>query len=753
MNASKLKKLGSIPSINERKMITSELYQRINPAEYDRMKTIYVYCTKSSIAQNIFKIGETTIGGDQRIRQQDGTPCWEPLIKLDEWDAEGKKDTAFHKFIESKGLLEARMDKPREWYIVPGGLDEIKTLWNDFTKGISRVSNFTMLPEQLEAVEKLSAYFLKGGERALLDAIMRYGKTHVCYQIAKRIQAKNVLVLTYKPAVRKSWEDELNDHVAFAGMDFHAVENGFSGNGVYFSSMQGMLSNDKTESKRREWIYSQKWDLVIFDEEHYGSRSMNSMNIRERLEGVAKHWLFVSGTPYQARLGNEFADEQVFQWSYIDEQREKLGWSGPGPNPRVHLPKISFHTYNFSDKIKCSNKKLYSDEEQFRMGKLFAANDNNEFENPGSVDELIEMFAGTHSDSRKDQVSPWHSKKINSRELDHTFWLMPPSVNSCVAMEKHLKKNTFFKDFDIIIVAGGEDVTTLNNLNSRIKRSKKSITLSVGRFTTGVTVPEWGATFFLDDGRSPMGYFQAAFRAKSPRKEVDPNFGTTIGWKQECYVIDLNPHRTLEMVYTVAALSRDRGQENIADSISEFIACAPIYCYGEIKPVEINANDVLNVAITSKNFVDRFTSVSMIDVDAASDEIISCLLDVDPLKAAGLVKLITNANIVKGKIKEAKDKSKRAAVDKETKNTLDMLRKKAQAVMQRIPTYLYITDLEETSCQDIVKHGDNQFFLEEVGVSIKQFSLMLTSRFLDEEMLDNCIIGFNQLEKTIKKIV
>jgi hypothetical protein len=716
----------------------------------NRMK-MYVYTTESARAKSVYKIGQTTQEADIRIEQQDGTACWEQLVKLDEWDSGDKTDKQFHKFLKRQGYCEAREDKAREWFIIQGGLSQIKEQWNSFIHGVKRENSFKMRPEQEECCNKAVGYFESHGDRFLMDAKPRFGKTFTAYQIARRLNAKRVLILTYKPVVDASWQEDVENHIDFKDWNFHRVENGDVGAGIYFSSMQGILSDDRLETVQRDWIYDSRsrWDMVVFDEEHYGSRSARSMAVRKRLELVTERWLFLSGTPFQARLGGEFSDKQTYTWSYTDEQHAKRKWTGPN-NPYDPLPDMSFHTYHFSDKIKCANDDLYAEDEQFHMSKLFAATEDG-FVNPGAVSDFLDMIGGTNIGYRQVQVSPWHSHKIDRQMLNHSLWILPASVFACKAMEEMLEKHTFFANFKVINSAGGTGVTRLDHLRPQIATNQRTVTLSAGRFTTGITVPEWGAVFFLDDGKSPTSYYQSAFRCQSPWKMCKDELGRMTRQKQQCYIVDFNPHRLLEMVYITQASARDRAHEDISTAITNYLACAPIYRYGEITSTQIDVNDVLQVAISEKNFIDRFSSAYGIDPGAVSTEVLSALAGIDPTKSGDFRKTVTDANVPKGKVKEGRN-SKTAQKEKEEKQTLKLLRERAQTFLKCLPSYLFVTELEETSCQDIVKRGEPETFQEETGISIELFADMLHSRFLDESHLDNCIIGFNQLEKEVARL-
>jgi hypothetical protein len=675
---------------------------------------------------------------------------WQLLCK---WNIGQHRDHNVHPLLKKRGLVfdPDNTDNTEEVAFnmsIEDAVDLVGQCVNELLHGVSRRASYAMRPEQAACRDKAVAYFQGGGDRFLVDAKMRFGKTHVSYQIARGIEAQRVLILTYKPAVEDSWREDLEGHVDFARWEFRLVEEGDQGPGVYFSSMQGIISDERSEAERRRWLYEQDWDLVVFDEEHYGSRSDRAMAIRKELEPRTKRWLFLSGTPFQARLSGEFSNDQVFTWSYIDEQRAKKSWTGPS-NPYAPLPDMSFHTYDFSDLVKASNGKLYSKDEQFRMDKLFAATEKS-FKNPGAVGEFLDLVGGTSMEARQNQVSPWHSCKIDKDMLDHTLWILP-SVAACEAMADQLRSHRKFRDFAVINVAGDNE-THLSAVRNTIACKEKTITLSCGRFTTGVTVPPWGAVFFLADGRSPMGYYQAAFRCQSPWKMAVDAGGNVLQWKEKCYVIDFSPHRLLEMVYVSQAAARDKEREDISQSIASYLECAPIYRYGEVRPVELAAEDVLKVAIKPHNLVDRFAASFSIDIGKADPDIISALMGVAPAYAQSIHKVVTDTGVERGKVKEATARAQHRKQEKEAKRKQAYLRERAQSVLRSLPSYLFVTEQDERSYLDIFLRGDHGVFKEETGVTIDQFRHMIETGFLDRDHLDNCIISFNMLKKSIPKM-
>jgi len=288
------------------------------------MNTIYVYSTKTYIKNNWLKVGQTSHSDSvTRIEQQDGTSNPEPLIPLYECQS-NYTDKHIHAQLIKNGLFQTREDKRREWFTCT--LDDVKKAINELETGIQRVGNFSMRDEQRQCRDQAVKYFNNGGTKFLMDAKMRFGKTFTSYQIMKSLKAKRVLILTYKTAVAASWAEDLENHVDFDGYTFNKIEDGENGDGVYFSSMQGIMAGDRIDSDKRKWINGIEWDLIIFDEEHYGSRSENAIKIKKALKNIDTKWLNLSGTPFQARLGNEYEDDATFQWTYTDEQKAKRNW-------------------------------------------------------------------------------------------------------------------------------------------------------------------------------------------------------------------------------------------------------------------------------------------------------------------------------------------------------------------------------------------------------------------------------------------
>ncbi len=717
--------------------------------------TLYVVAAESNIREGIVEyanVGMTS--GDrtpeERLRDGDyarkaGGGRWAVLAKFDIGE---HSDHAVHGLLRRAGfVLNPRSTSNTEEVLfgrtVADAVDVVARCVNELLSGVSRPDSYGMRHEQADCVEKATAYLEEGGTRFLLDAKMRFGKTHVTYQIAKRLRAERVLIASYKVAVEDSWRSDLERHVDFEGQTFRRVSEGDCGAGVYFTSMQGVLADERAEESKREWIYTAEWDLLVLDEEHYGMRSDNAKDI---FAGVkAKRTLNLSGTPFQARLSGEFSDEQTFVWTYTDEQTRKREWSEPGTNPYAILPEMRFLCYEHGDLIR-RKAGSYGEDEQFRVSKLLAVGSEG-FVNENAVLTLLDLLADG-GDEDESRTSPWHSQHVrgHSNMLDHTFWMLP-SVASCAALKSLMAGHRFFGSFDVIDASGG-NVTRIEDVKAAIElavaKKRRTIVLSCGRFTEGVTVRQWGAVFFLDETASPAKYFQAAFRCQSPWTEAGKI------QKSACFVVDLNPHRTLEMVYVQGELN-SRSERGIAEDVRQFLRCAPVFFHGSNGIMQKDAESVLQAGVERRSPIDRIGSVAAIDRLAnLSEDAVRTLMGIDPAKAAALTKVITDADIARGKVKEtAANKGK---LEKAVLAEVSKLQERIQTMLRRIPSYLWVTESDEQSCRDIAERGDAILFEEETGMPLVIFRGMLDARVLDEAYLDSCIISFNLLESKIEPL-
>ena len=467
-----------------------------------------------------------------------------------------------------------------------------------------------MRPEQKEAVEITSRHFKESFDKDekphfLWNAKMRFGKTFSAYQLAKLMGFKKIMVLTYKPAVSNEWKRDLMTHVDFEGWQFYTKEDDIeeydlTGSICWFASFQDALGRNKdgTLKTRFKKAVDITWDCIILDEYHFGAHNENSKKqfhpdfvesdfssvaaganfSEETFPFEARSFLYLSGTPFKAIRDGEFLENEIFSWTYIDEQREKKNWKNIESNPYSALPEMVIMSYELPPEV--INIAKNTETNEFSLNEFFKASEvieNGEkkyvFDNENDVQKWLTFIKGQYNkggfrpDLKKDIPTPFGNADLENY-LAHTFWLLP-RVNSCYAMEALLKKNSFFDEY-IIISAAGNRVGSGHKATEAVldaignSRSTKTITLSCGKLKEGVTIPQWNAVFMLSDLKSPESYFQVAFRAQSPdvSKYIDKNGNEIIDiHKEKCYVFEFSPNRTLQLI-TEYAVNLDVNNEN-----------------------------------------------------------------------------------------------------------------------------------------------------------------------------------------------
>ena len=612
--------------------------------------TIYTYSLVGVESHKGFlKVGFTERDVETRIKEQLHTSGVPYKIQLSEsamrMDGSCFTDHDVHTILRKRGFQQLNAGENRnEWFrcTVNDVLAAIVALRTGIANEENRTQTFKMRPEQFYAVEKTVEYF-KAAKRDepdripkfLWNAKMRFGKTFASYQLAKKMKLKKVLVLTFKPVVESAWREDLVSHVDFEGWQFVSNKDAHNNNVnidqqfamadksrpiVVFGSFQDLLgTNDAGGIKaKNEFIHDTNWDLVIFDEYHFGAWRENAKKLFENPDEEADsdfdmekykqdeadnaynesflpittdYYLFLSGTPFRAINSGEFIEDQIYNWTYSDEQKAKDSWVGSN-NPYASLPRMVMLTYKVPDSITQIAKQGEFDE--FDLNVFFSAKgkgDEARFVYENEVQKWLDLIRGAYLPSSVDDMKLGQDKRppmpySDTRLLNvlsHTFWFLP-NVASCFAMKNLLdqKQNAFFHDYKINVCAGtkagiGLDALTPVQQSMGDPLASKTITLSCGKLTTGVTVKPWTGIFMLRNLKSPETYFQAAFRVQSPWT-VKKDDGSTEIMKQECYVFDFALDRALRQVSDYSCrLNVDEG--NPEKKVAEFIHFLPVLAY------------------------------------------------------------------------------------------------------------------------------------------------------------------------------
>jgi superfamily II DNA or RNA helicase len=691
--------------------------------------TIYAYSTETyQKYRGWIKCGQTQQLAADRVAQQDSTSNPEPLVILKTWEVpDWISDHTIHAELEKMGILRVREDKVREWFQCT--VDQISSAINNIIHGVSRPNSFLMRDEQKECHDKVVAHFSNGGEKFLINAKMRFGKTFVSYQIMKSLKLKRVLVITYKPAVDASWREDMETHVDFENWKYvNAKEFNASnpikleGNTVevLFTSFQ-----DFNEFNKPKWQIAKNYhyDLVVIDESHYGSKTERAQESLSQL--TYDRILSVSGTPLKALMSGEFLEEEIYTWGYADEQAKRKLEQTANWQTEVYrwLPVMKFHTFEVSEEAKKLTS-CYSDEEGFTMTKMFGSKNGETFNDESAVKLFLDQVFGIG-------VKKDHSP-VRVHAVDHMLFVMPPNVKSATAMSALLEKRVG-EDYKIINVAG-DNVTKLEEVKNSIRRNQKSITVTCGRFNTGVTVPEWDMVMMLDDTRAPETYFQTIFRCQSPDKKRA---------KELCSVIDFNPQRCLEMIYEFADITAKKSQST-QEAIRDFLEFAPVLDHSGNKPKEVDVNLVLNMMAETGGYAERFGSSFMLNWSKL-DDVANKFFGIDSESSTGINSNVADNGLNKGKNYAPSEKNKQKSEKDVDLQAFKELRERVITMMRRLPTYLFLESSKIDNVEDIITANNDDLFKETVGISINDFN-DLCSGFIKTERLDRAIMAYNQID-------
>lgn len=804
---------------------------------FDRLATprIYAYTTPqyestawegAKDGKGLLKIGYTERSAVDRINEQ--FPIKGPIenqftVLVDEEaiDENGRffRDTAVHNRLEEKGF---RRFEGSEWFecTVDDVLEAIRELRTGKTYTPGRYQNFPMRPEQTAAVEKTSHYFheykdAKDGRplHFLWNAKMRFGKTFTTYQLAKKMGWKRVLVLTYKPAVQDAWRDDLNSHVDFEGWQFLGRGESFdtideSKPLVWFASFQDILGKNKTGGikERFEAAYLTDWDCVVLDEYHFGAwrdsaKELYNADASEKEENAdfsedtfplnVRHYLYLSGTPFRALTSGEFLEDQIFNWTYADEQRAKEAWPGtPESNPYIELPKIVMMTYRIPDSIREVAQK--GEQNEFDLNEFFKAAEVGEdadghkkykFEHETEVQKWLGLIRGQHIqtslhvdlDGKKPPIPFEDTRLLNY--LRHTFWFLP-SVASCHAMAQLLAEptNSFFHDYKIVVSAGSAAGIGLDAINPVRKAmanpiKTKTITLSCGKLTTGVSVPGWAGIFMLRNTSSPETYFQAAFRVQTPwymlnKDGKDPNRKEVI--KPVCYIFDFAPNRALQLISEYSGRLDLNESVSVEQRVDEFIRFLPVLCYDGYTMQPLDAREILDIVASgtaSTMLAKRWQSAYMVNVDnttleklLGNPEVMDALERIEAFRNLGkdISKVISaekDIAKVKRDEKEGKDvdkDEKKDAKDKEKENKgfKKELKEKLLKFVTRVPVFMYLTDNREECLKDVITELEPELFTRVTGLTVADFEKLCEIGVFNSQVMNSAIFAFKRFEES-----
>ncbi len=638
------------------------------------------------------KIGYTEKGVEKRIIQQTKTADleykleWKGNAIFDDGSGEYFSDHDFHAYLSKNGI---ERQPGSEWFNIsgPGG----EQMFFQFRKNRGILSDvaeeavtYKLRKEQQQAVENTAEYYLehKDGEY-LWNAKPRFGKTLSVYDFLKLTDAVNTLIVTNRPAIANSW---YSDYVKFLGEKsgylFVSDTPALSGKKyvvagkdkaraidllmhrydmsmddikiIQFVSLQDMKGSKYFGGKfdKLKELKDIKWDILVVDERHEG---IDTYRTDVAFDQIRRDFtLHLSGTPFKALANEKFPEKAIFNWTYADEQRAKYEWNdADGENPYGTLPQLNMYTYQMSEIIADQLDRGIeingeSEEYAFDLNEFFKV-ENGRFAYNESVDRFL--------DALTTQLKfPFSTEELRN-EIRHSFWLLD-RVESARLLSRKLQEHPVFKDYTIVLAAGDGKIDdedelqrSFDKVTKAIRENDRTITLSVGQLTTGVTIPEWTAVLMLSNVKSPALYMQAAFRAQNPCLFKD---GTSFYRKENAYVFDFDPARTLDIFEQFANdLSNDTSSgkgdlETRTKHIRELLNFFPVIGEDENgEMIELDAAKVLSiprrirsVEVVKRGFMSNFLFDNISNVfGAAASKVYDILNSLEPIKQPKPTKL------------------------------------------------------------------------------------------------------------------
>lgn len=795
--------------------------------------TIYAYeLVDVGTHKGYVKVGYTERDVETRVWEQMHTSGvkYRILLKESAMRSDGScfSDHDVHAVLSRRGIRRLNAGEDRnEWFYcsvaqVCSAIEEVRT--GKFSDG-NRTATFRMRPEQQFAVKRTMEYFAaaKADEpnripKFLWNAKMRFGKTFASYQLAKKMGFRRVLVLTFKPAVESAWREDLLTHVDFDGWQFvsnkDAHDNHLNIDEQYanadkskpivvFGSFQDLLGTNENGGikAKNEFIHADHWDMVIFDEYHFGAWRENAKKLFENpdeedadfdvekyqreeagnaynetfLPITTDYYLFLSGTPFRAINSGEFIEDQIYNWTYSDEQRAKTDWLGAN-NPYLSLPRMVMLTYRIPDSIR--QIAMQGEFDEFDLNVFFSATGKGaeaKFKYENEVQKWLDLIRGAYLPSSVDDMKLGQDKRppmpySDTRLLNvlsHTLWFLP-NVASCQAMANLLaqKQNTFYHDYRINVCAGTGAGVGLNAL-APVQNSMgnpletKTITLSCGKLTTGVTVKPWTGVFMLRNLKSPETYFQTAFRVQSPWEVIDDQDEKQI-MKQECYVFDFALDRALRQISDYSCRLNVE-ESNPEKKVAEFINFLPVLAYDGSSMKQINAQDILDIAMAGTSatlLAKRWESALLVNVDndtltrlMNNKEALDALMHIEGFRSlnSDIETIINKSEAVKKAKKDGAEKSKQekkeiSDEEKEYKSMRKQIQEKLIKFATRVPIFMYLTDYRERSLKDVITQLEPGLFKKVTGLDVKDFNLLCSIGVFNASLMNDAIFKFKRYE-------
>ena len=760
-------------------------------------------------------------------------------------------DHDIHRRLEEKGFFRLRDRNGNLTEFFRCSLEDAKSAYFDVVERRALLQTrdlaFHMRPEQKEAVEKTIGYFKRqdidapfAPSRFLWNCKMRFGKTFAAYKLAQALGYKRILVFTFKPAVESAWRDDLMRHRDFEGWQFLSRTSGKDAGEkidaqflkadkdrpiVIFGSFQDLLGADKSLNRfkrEHQFLHEERWDLVIFDEYHFGAWRDNvkdyfgkgvdeEAEIREEEEAEAgkrkgkveererlseedlhiktQHYLYLSGTPFRMLNTGEFLEDQIYSWTYTDEQRAKANWNDEnGKNPYSSLPEMLLFAIKLPDELESAIGK--SEFDSFSLDEFFKAEEGPDgkcrFAHEEDVSRFLTLLhtgtAGSIADSlaeRREAPWPYSNGKNSPKAMNHSVWFLK-NVAECHAMKELLESpehKPFYRQFAIVDASGpkaGIGLAALPPVHQAMGQNPfetKTIVLTCGKLTTGVTIRPWTAILMLRDLSSPETYFQSAFRIQSPWEGKDED-GNDVIYKKQCYIFDFSPTRALREIAEYGSHQGEDAQmegEDKEKEISELISYLPVLVYNGSVLTEVDAGEILDYlakGMTGNMLSRKFQDAALVDVSDMilqrvmnNPDALAAIEKIEAFRSLGKPREVIEAVIGRSKkiheIKEREtatpeeeDEAKKQ-LKEERKQYLklrDQIRQKLLKFITRIPVFMYLTDIREKAVEEVIRGQDKDLFTKVTGLTLEDFDLLMSLKLFNRQKMNDAVLAFRSFE-------
>ena len=696
--------------------------------------TIYAYrLIGVSSHDGYIKIGYTDRDAETRIKEQlhtSGIP-YQIVLKESAMRADGTcfTDHDVHAALRRKGFYQLNEGQDKnEWFHCGANdvLAAIHEVRDEIYSSENRTATFKMRPEQQFAVQKTIEYFSSAKKeepnkapKFLWNAKMRFGKTFATYQLAKKMGLKRVLVLTFKPAVESAWREDLLTHVDFEG-----------------------------------------WQFVSNKDAHN-----NKINIDRQYEQADKSRPIVVFGSFQDLLGTNENGGIKAKNEFIHSDNY------------LSLPRMVMLTYRIPESIR--QIAVQGEYDEFDLNVFFSAKgkgDEAHFIYENEVQKWLDLIRGSFLPSSVDDLKLGQDKRPPMpysdvrllNVLTHTLWFLP-NVASCQAMANLLKQkqNAFYHDYTVNVCAGtaagiGLDALRPVQASMRDPLNSKTITLSCGKLTTGVTIRPWTGIFMLRNLKSPETYFQAAFRVQSPWEITDDNGDKQI-MKQECYVFDFALDRALRQISDYSCRLNVE-ESNPEKKVAEFIHFLPVLAYDGSTMKQVDAQDILDIAMAGTSatlLAKRWESALLVNVDNETlarllnnPEALDALMRIEGFRSLNqdIETIINKSEHVKTAKKEGveklspKEKKELSDEEKEYKSKRKEIQEKLIKFATRVPVFMYLTDYRERSLKDVITQLEPGLFKKVTGLNVKDFELLCSLGVFNAPLMNDAIFKFKRYE-------